>query len=90
MKKIVFIHVPTCGTCKIAESMLDIVMESFPKLTLEKLNVASRKDFVDNYEISNIPCFLHFHDGVLVDKYYAFHSATYLFEKIKVFSEGLV
>lgn len=78
---VVFGHTPLCGTCRIAEYMLDIAVKSL-ELDVIKINLNLHEDFVKKYEISSSPAFLLFKDGKLYDQFYAFHDVKYIYEKL--------
>jgi thioredoxin 1 len=83
---IVLIYTTMCGTCESAKTMLNVVSEAIKEPTYLKINVNLNQDLIKRYDISSVPCFLVFKKNLLIDQFYAFHSVTYLFNKIKPYS----
>lgn len=82
----VFIHSPFCGTCQLASRMLEIVEVTNPKLEIASVNVGSIPLWVSALQIVSVPCLLVWDqrgDTGSVDKIYAFHSVSFLYERLK-------
>lgn len=77
---IVFGHTPLCGTCRMAEYMLDIATKDL-EVDVIKFNMNVEEDFVTKYKVTSSPAFLLFKEGELVDQFYAFYDVTYLYKK---------
>ena|SRR5690554_2197833 len=71
-----------CGTCESAKKMLAIVSELMKDVTFYKVNLNYFPTIAKTYDVKSNPCFMVFKHGVLTDLFYAFHSVTYLYEKI--------
>ncbi|EJW15692.1 thioredoxin family protein [Paenibacillus alvei] len=82
----VFIHSPFCGTCQLASRMLEIVEATNPNLEIAAVNVGSIPLWVSTLQIESVPCLLVWDnrsDTGNVDKIYAFHSVSFLYERLK-------
>jgi len=53
---VVFLYTPLCGTCKLAERMLDIIMTLEPALPLFKSNINFLPQVSQSWRISSVPC----------------------------------
>ncbi|CAH0121163.1 MULTISPECIES: co-chaperone YbbN [unclassified Paenibacillus] len=75
-----YLYTPLCGTCKAAERMLDIVMETLNTEAM-KTNVNFAPRLVAEFRIESVPCLLAFRsdEGEAPEKLYAFQSVTHLF-----------
>lgn len=80
---IVFLYTPLCGTCKLAERMLQIVMEMLPELKLYKGNVNFMPKFVQEWEINSVPCLLIMQSNHAIEKIYRLSSVPKLYEILK-------
>ncbi|GAV11543.1 thioredoxin family protein [Paenibacillus sp. NAIST15-1] len=81
----VFIHSPFCGTCQLASRMLNIVEVTNPKLEIAAVNVSSIPVWVNTLRIESVPCLLvwdHREGMGSVDKIYAFHSVSHIYERL--------
>lgn len=81
-KVVVLVYTSMCGTCESAKRMMHVVSESLKEIGFYQININLNPELIKRYDISSVPCFLLFKKGILVDQFYAFHSVTYLFEKI--------
>lgn len=79
---ILFGYTSNCGTCKLAEQMLDVVLETVKDIQVIKINLSLETDVIDHYKIKSTPAFILLKKNVLFDCFYAFHSVTFLYEKI--------
>jgi thiol-disulfide isomerase/thioredoxin len=52
----VFLYTPLCGTCKLAERMLEIIMTMQPALPLYKSNINFLPQISQEWQIQSIPC----------------------------------
>ena len=78
-----YLYTPMCGTCQLASKMLDVVEKLFQNLEIGKANLNYFPQLAIEYQIESVPCLLIFENGNVIDKIYAFHSVTYLYEKLK-------
>jgi thioredoxin-like negative regulator of GroEL len=72
-----------CGTCKLAERMLDIVQATSVRTVIRKLNINYAPQLRDAWKISSVPCLVILQDGEPVQFEYAMHSVGHLFTLIK-------
>jgi thioredoxin-like negative regulator of GroEL len=52
----VFLYTPLCGTCKLAERMLDIILTMEPTLPLYKCNINFMPTISKEWQIQSVPC----------------------------------
>lgn len=86
MKKIIFGFTENCGTCKMADQMLTIANDKF-NMPIERVNLSLDKTLIEKYKITSTPAFIFLNGETIVSQFYAFHSVTFLFEKIKELEE---
>lgn len=70
----VFLYTPLCGTCKLAERMLDILLVMRPDFIVDKANVNMMPLLVNRWQVESVPCLLHIDNGAVTRKMYAFAS----------------
>lgn len=73
---LLYIHTPFCGTCHIARSMLDHIEVALDKQVFYEMNASFFPEFMEENEISSVPCLLIKVDGDVKEKIYAFHSTA--------------
>src|SRR5690554_2342261 len=79
----VFLYTPMCGTCKLAERMLDIIEVMEPDICIYKSNVNSLAKFSQEWQIASVPCLLLMNNGELIRKEYAMGSVDHLYNILK-------
>lgn len=79
----VFVHTPMCGTCKLAERMLSIVMDMIPTLPLFRMNINQHPTLAQSWQISSVPALIIFRDRVVAEKHYALRSVDFLYRILK-------
>lgn len=79
----IFLYTPMCGTCKLTERMLGIIMEMQPHIRLYKSNINALSEFVQAWKIQSVPCLLVMAQGDLLYKIYAMNSVDHLYNKLK-------
>jgi thioredoxin-like negative regulator of GroEL len=52
----VFLYTPLCGTCMLAERMLEIIMTMQPTMPLYKSNINFLPQVSQDWQIRSIPC----------------------------------
>uniref|UniRef100_A0A4Y8QAT3 Thioredoxin domain-containing protein n=1 Tax=Paenibacillus athensensis TaxID=1967502 RepID=A0A4Y8QAT3_9BACL len=52
----VFIYTPLCGTCKVAERMLQVIEAMRPNLPLFKGNINFMPELAATWQIRSVPC----------------------------------
>lgn len=72
-----------CGTCKLAERMLDIVLATSVRIDIKKLNINYAPQLRNTWKISSVPCLVVLQDGEPDQFEYALHSVDYLYELLK-------
>lgn len=70
----VFLYTPLCGTCKLAERMLDILHEMRPEYAVDKANVNRMPQLVRLWMVESVPCLIAVERGSVLRKLYAFES----------------
>ncbi|MCC2930662.1 MULTISPECIES: thioredoxin family protein [Bacillus] len=80
---LLYLYTPFCGTCQLASKMLTVVEDMLPSVAFYKNNLNYSPAFAKAYQIESVPCFLLFKDGKVIERGYAFHSVSYLYELIK-------
>jgi thiol-disulfide isomerase/thioredoxin len=79
----VFLYTPFCGTCKLAERMLNIVMTMEPELPLYQSNMNFLPQLVRDWQITSVPCIVIV-EGVEHQKFiYNMGSVDELYVKLK-------
>lgn len=78
-----YLYTPMCGTCQVASKMLEVVEELLPHVELGKANLNYVETLAVEQEIESVPCLLIAKDGQIQEKIYAFHSVTYLYDKLR-------
>ncbi|WP_026694578.1 thioredoxin family protein [Peribacillus kribbensis] len=78
-----YLYTPLCGTCQVASKMLGVIETLLPRLLLGKANLNYTKEIAGAYKIESVPCLLTFKEGKLIQKTYAFHSVTHLYEDLR-------
>ncbi|MBC8078947.1 MAG: thioredoxin family protein [Gorillibacterium sp.] len=83
-KDAIFFSSPFCGTCKVAERMLEVVeaTDEVP-ITLYKININYSNKLREDWKISSVPCLVLLENGVPVRFEYAMRSVDYLYEILK-------
>ncbi|WP_347862459.1 thioredoxin family protein [Salimicrobium sp. PL1-032A] len=79
----VFIYSPFCGTCHLAREMLDIIEKMDGKDIFYEMNASLFPEFMQEYQVSSVPCLLIWKDGGIEEKVYAFESVTKIFNLMK-------
>ncbi|MHA6482930.1 thioredoxin family protein [Paenibacillus sp. strain BS8-2] len=74
---------PLCGTCKVAERMLEVVEAAGANYPLYKTNINFTPRLRDQWQIASVPCLLLVRNGKLVSKEYAMRSVDYLYGLLK-------
>jgi thioredoxin-like negative regulator of GroEL len=70
----VFLYTPLCGTCKLAERMIEILQVMRPNYAVEKANVNIMPRLVNRWRVESVPCLMHIDRGSVSRKLYAFES----------------
>ncbi len=79
----VLFYTPFCGTCRVAEKMLDVVMEMRPDLKIGKCNVNFAQNIVQDWQITSVPCLTVLQHGIPMRKEYAMRDVRHLLEVLR-------
>lgn len=79
----VLFYTPLCGTCKLAERMLDIAMAAGISTPLYKANINFTPRLREKWQIESIPCLLVLKNGSPILKEYAMKSVDHLHSILK-------
>ncbi|MGG1661095.1 thioredoxin family protein [Brevibacillus sp. NRS-1366] len=80
-----FVYTPMCGTCKLAERMLNVTSEALPTVSIYQLNINTAHAFVEHCQVTSVPALLLFEKGELVAQHYAIQSVAFLYDVLKPF-----
>ncbi|MED1857880.1 thioredoxin family protein [Brevibacillus reuszeri] len=78
-----FVFTPMCGTCKLAERMLEVTSEALPAIVIKKLNINVAHGLAEQLMITSVPALLLFQKGELVARHFAIQSVAFLYEVLK-------
>lgn len=79
----VLLYTPMCGTCKLAERMLNIIETMKPGISLYKSNMNALFELGQAWKIESVPCLLVMDQGELIHKIYAMDSVDHLYKLLK-------
>lgn len=79
----VLLYTPMCGTCKLAERMLNIIEAMKPGISLYKSNMNALFEFGQAWKIQSVPCLLILDKGELIRKVYAMESVDHLYKLLQ-------
>ncbi|ARI76665.1 thioredoxin family protein [Halobacillus mangrovi] len=79
---LIFVHSPFCGTCHLARQMLTTIEATFGQEIFWEFNASLHPDLMKKYQIESVPCLLVTEKSRLIEKVYAFHSVTNMYEKV--------
>lgn len=80
---ILFGYTPFCGTCKLAEKMLDITAASL-NIPVTKIDLNYYENLSLYYEIKSVPVLLFVRNGTVENISYQFESVTTLYENLNL------
>ena len=75
---------PLCGTCKVAERMLEIVEATGIPHPVVKINISFAPKLAHEWKVESVPCLVFVKNRSLLWKEYAMQSAGYLYERLKL------
>lgn len=70
---------PFCGTCKVAEKMLEVVEAAQVPTTIYKMNMNFSPKLREAWKITSVPCLVLLKDGKPIRFEYAMRSVDYLY-----------
>ena len=74
---------PMCGTCKVAERMLEIAEAAGIDYPLCKININFAPRLREEWRIASVPCLIVLKNGSIVRQEYAMRSVDYLYSLLK-------
>ena len=74
---------PLCGTCKVAERMLEIVVAAGASHPIYKSNINFTPNLRTEWQITSVPCLIVWHNGTVKAKEYAMRSVDHLYRLLK-------
>lgn len=77
-----FLYTPFCGTCKVTERMLDIILTMQPSLPLVKSNINFLRQMTREWQISSVPCIVILEQGKEKQFMYRMQSVDELYRKL--------
>lgn len=78
----VFLYTPFCGTCKVTERMLEIIMTMQPSLPLYKSNINFLPQISHEWQVTSVPCIAIFEPGHDKQLIYRMQSVDELYRKL--------
>lgn len=80
-KKIaLYIYSPFCGTCKVATKMLEVALETLPKVNVFKCNLNHVPSIAQKWEVTSVPCLIIMDKNKVESKIYAMKSVTDIYQ----------
>ncbi|WP_062199573.1 thioredoxin family protein [Massilibacterium senegalense] len=80
-----YISTPFCGTCQVAQKIMEVVEELMPQLKIRKINANYFPEHMEEWQVESVPCLLRWNNGKIEDKVYAFHSVPHMYEYVGKF-----
>jgi len=84
----VLFHTVFCGTCKLAERMLEIVQAAGTAVPIHKININYSPGLRDAWKISSVPCLVLLDGGRPVRFEYTMRSVDHLYGLLKGLESG--
>ncbi|GGE48375.1 thioredoxin-like protein YusE [Pullulanibacillus camelliae] len=77
-----FFKTPFCGTCQLAEQLLNLTFQALDgKGTPTYMCRAGEwEEYLSEWRIESVPCLIFVKDGQVLEKLYAFESVTKLYQ----------
>lgn len=82
-REALFFVTTLCGTCQLAEKMLEIVLASGPCIPVSKLNINYTPKLREQWRIASVPCLIVLQDGEPIRQEYAMRSVVDLSEWLR-------
>ncbi|MFC4775803.1 thioredoxin family protein [Paenibacillus sp. GCM10023252] len=79
----ILFYTPFCGTCKVAERMLEVVTALPIGATLYRMNINFAPRLRDSWQIRSVPCLVLLQGGKPQRFEYAMRSVDYLYGLLK-------
>ncbi len=84
-QSLTFIHSPFCGTCHVAQKMLDTIEAVYQKTIFNECNASLNPDLMKEYKVKSVPCLLITSNGEVEEKIYAFESVPHMYDRVSKF-----
>jgi len=62
-------HADWCGPCKTQDPILEEVLEDYPEVSFEKVNVDEEQDVANEYQVRSLPTVVVENDDGIVDRF---------------------
>jgi thioredoxin 1 len=82
-KTALYLYTPMCGTCDVANKMLQVIEQLLPDLPIGMININYIEQLALELKIESVPCLIITEDGQIKEKIYAFQSVPFLYEILK-------
>ncbi len=79
----IYFYTPMCGTCGVAEKMLEVIEATMTALPLYKCNINFAPDLAREWKIESVPCLSLIEGGACSRKVYAMRSVPDLYNVLK-------
>jgi hypothetical protein len=79
----VFLYTPFCGTCKLAEYMLNIILVMEPEIPIYKSNINFLPQLISDWQIRSVPCIVVVEANGQQQFIYSMGSVDELYNKLK-------
>jgi thiol-disulfide isomerase/thioredoxin len=83
----VFLYTPFCGTCKLTERMLSIILTMEPGLPIFKSNVNFLPQIIQDWQITSVPCIVIIEVGKDMKRIYNMKSVDHLYDELRPLRE---
>ncbi|WP_261130402.1 thioredoxin family protein [Bacillus sp. Marseille-Q3570] len=87
-RAVIFFHTPLCGTCKLANQMLEIALAVFTDQEKPEVlsgNINQMPTTAKQWKVKSVPCLAFLEGGKLVKMLYSFRSVDHIYGEIKKF-----
>ncbi|MFP4625432.1 MAG: thioredoxin family protein [Natronomonas sp.] len=62
-------HADWCGPCKTQDPILEELLEDYPDVEFEKIDVDKEQDVANEYQVRSLPTVIVENDGEIVDRF---------------------
>gem|GEM_PF-1247320 len=83
-----FFETPFCGTCQLAEQLLNLTFQALDSRNAPTYmcRAGEWKDYLSKWQIESVPCLMFVKNGRVLEKIYAFESVTKLYQLYQRYS----
>lgn len=82
---ILFFYTPLCGTCRLAERMLQVAYETVPEAPIFKINMLYTSERNQAWRLTSVPCLVFLSRGEPIAIHYRMESAAHLYQLLRDF-----